>query len=149
MKSFNQISFLLLVSAFLLFSLSCKQKQASIENVKTNCEINPNGESELALLMRKMYLHLKSERDSTLVGKHATTYPTEFEKMYTATPTDEHTKDEMFDPMAEVFLKNLEVYHNVSDSLPAYYNVLVSGCENCHLHYCPGPLEKIRKLYIK
>ena len=41
-----------------------------------------------------------------------------------------------------------ELYDSESGRLKAAHNALVESCMNCHTALCPGPLTKIKKLYI-
>lgn len=133
------------------FILSCNQfdKKEEVKSEKETCDINPNGSSELSKLMRFMIADLEVARKQVVEKKQIGSYPSEFEKIFTAVPSDDKTKDEAFDPMATMYLNAVKsFYSSNTDSAGIKYNMVISNCENCHKHYCPGPLVKIRKLYL-
>ncbi len=150
--------FLLTAIAIIIFS--CAQKNESKEShsdsvtVKTDtvkiCATNPNGSSELALLMRSMYSHLSAIRANAIAGGITGEYPDFIDSIYTATPTDSTMVDDEFPSRAKEYIAAVkDLYHRYPESQKQAFNTAVSKCESCHTHYCPGPLEKIRKLYIR
>jgi cytochrome c556 len=56
--------------------------------------------------------------------------------------------------MATGFLASMdEVYarqerSSAPDQVKNGYNLMVEACMNCHRSYCPGPMVRIKKLYI-
>jgi len=117
---------------------------------KTPGDVNPNGSSELSLLMRKMYDHAAAARKDVTVKKIPRAYPKEFLKIYTATPTDSTTKNSSFNPFADGYIAALNNFKSSSaGELVLNYNTLVTACINCHSQHCPGPVPKIRKLLVR
>ena len=110
---------------------------------------NPNGESELSTLMRKMQdnsLELRALVEKAELPKNL---PKEFAAIYTAKPTDADTKHESFNRFAANYLSNLEaVYESDQSNFKRNYNQLVNACESCHMEHCPGPLKAIAKLKL-
>lgn len=115
--------------------------------VADTLDLNPNGSSELALLMRSMVLHAETEKKNIADRKPKSVYPKEFEKIYTAVPTNDHMKNEYFDQFADLYLSALKTYHRSSskDRSENYRN-LISACVARHTSHCPGPMVKIKKL---
>lgn len=112
-------------------------------------DINPNGSSELSILMRDMYDHALAARKLALNGEKDVAFPKEFNKIHTATPTDETTKNSYYDTFADVYLNALKTYSGTaSEELKSNYNNLVNTCLACHSSHCPGPIPRIRKLLI-
>lgn len=145
--------FALLVSLFVI--AACAQQSnnnseiISSEDSAKIC-VNPNGDSELAVLMRSMYSHLSSIRQTVIDLKLTGSYPNFIDSIYNAKPTDSTMVDSEFPARAKEYVAAVnDLYHRYPESQPVAYDVVVSKCESCHLHYCPGPLDKIRKLYIK
>lgn len=108
--------------------------------------------SELALLMRAMAVHA----DSVKVGlardaKELPPFPEGITKLLTATPT----KDMHIDPITyPTFGKDYQakvnaLYKAARKDRPAAYNALVQSCANCHSTHCPGPMMRIKKMYVK
>jgi len=98
-------------------------------------DINPNGSSELSILMRDMYDHALAARKLALNGEKDVAFPKEFNKIY--------------DTFADVYLNALKTYSGTaSEDLKSNYNNLVNTCLACHSSHCPGPIPRIRKLLI-
>lgn len=146
-------SFLLLV----LFLANCsndKQKQketkATGDSIAT-CDksLNPNGNSELALLMRNMIHSSKNLRKMIEQGNLPDKFPEEFLKIHTANPTDSNTKKASFDNFANNYISNLQIlYKSPKEDLAKNYNAVINACASCHSEHCPGPLKAINKLKI-
>ncbi len=112
--------------------------------------MNPNGSSELSLLMRKMYDHAAAARKNVLAKKLGNNFPKEFLSIYTAKPTDSTTKNPSFDPFATGYLQSLNEFKGSTQAdLVENYNNLVNACISCHSQHCPGPVSKMKKLLIE
>ena len=112
-------------------------------------DVNPNGSSELSLLMRKMYDHALAIRPEAIQKKVQQTFPQEFLSIYTAQPTDSFTKNPSYNPFADGYLYALNNYRSSApEEVIQNYNNLVMSCVNCHNEHCPGPLGRIKKLLI-
>ena len=112
-------------------------------------DVNPNGSSELSILMRQMYDHAQAARVLALQEKKNSEFPTGFNKIHTATPTDHATKNEHYDTFADVYLNAVKSYSTTTSlDLKSNYNNMVNTCLACHATHCPGPISKIKKLLI-
>ncbi len=112
-------------------------------------DVNPNGSSELSLLMREMYDHALNARILALKNQKNGDYPKVFNKIHTATPTDSATKNSYFDTFADVYLNSVKAYASAGNTdLKINYNNLVNTCLACHSTHCPGPIPKIKKLLL-
>ncbi len=112
--------------------------------------LNPNGDSELALLMREMYeegMLMKAGLDDgqRLKGN------IDYEKILTAAATEpEKAASADYKAFAATYLDAVNKL-NASD-YPEYdhaYVRMVDACEDCHRALCPGPLVKIEKMKRK
>lgn len=111
--------------------------------------VNPNGDSELAVLMRQMRDSTASFREIIKTGKVPDKFPDVFLKIHTALPTDNETKKPSFDGFATAYLNSLtQLSKSNAKDAPINYNAVVQACENCHSEHCPGPLSAIRKLKL-
>lgn len=125
---------------------ACDKKQSAEECANP---LNPNGDSELALLMRKMIKHLETEHAAILANQAAVSYPAEFEKIKTAKRTETKDVSENFQAESDIYLNSLKAYHNsTAENRITNYNNLVNSCVNCHMNECPGPVKTINKLII-
>jgi hypothetical protein len=56
----------------------------------------------------------------------------------------------VYDPFAEHFLTTLDGFYKAKKKDRAQaYNALVQACANCHMQVCPGPLVRIKKMYVQ
>ena len=119
-------------------STSCKKKP-----------VNPNGDSELALLMRDMKKLSDTLREQVLASELKGSFPERFMKIHTATPTDADTKHESFNSFARNYIYNLqELYKSPKPEWKKKYNATIDACLSCHSDHCPGPIPTIEKLKI-
>lgn len=106
--------------------------------------------SELALMMRAMAIHADSVKAAVNRGGSLPPYPKAFKKL----PTAEPTKGMHIDPITfPTFAKDYEnklgrLYKVKKGERQQAYNALVQSCANCHGTHCPGPLMRIKKMYI-
>lgn len=111
-------------------------------------DLNPNGASELAALMRTMQADLTAARPVLLDGGAIAPLLPRYRKMRCAWPTDPVDRNALFDGLAQAYLINVEnLDRRTPDALTAFDNVL-GACHTCHDNSCPGPLVVIDKLRI-
>ncbi len=119
-------------------------------NIREGNPLNPNGDSELALLMRMMNDSTASIKEYVKQGKLPEKFPEAFLKIHTAKPTDPTVKTEEFEAFANNYIDGLrQLYQSSPNELKANYNSLVQRCINCHQSSCPGPIKTIKKLKIE
>lgn len=151
----NKFLFLSL-AALIVFTIQCsspeekKSSEASVDS--TSCKkkpVNPNGDSELALLMRDMKKLCDTLKEQVLAGELKGSFPERFLKIHTATPTDADTKHESFDSYARNYIYSMqELYKSPKPDLKKKYNATIDACLSCHSDHCPGPIPTIGKLKI-
>jgi hypothetical protein len=133
-----------------LFVLALICSSCSNDPSKPACKakpLNPNGDSELALLMREMFadgLRIKGqlERDEPPTGLR------KFTSIHSAIPTDSTVKTAEYTAFANAYLEAARQLE-AQDSLSVFrFNTMVDQCMNCHTAFCPGPKKRIKKLYI-
>jgi hypothetical protein len=135
-KIFLYISFLMVISCRHESKKSC------------NAPLNPNGDSELALLMRKMMTSLENEKTNVVDGKFPGEFPADFMRIKTATPSDSKALGGNFNAFADQYISSLREYYNSKTDFKLHYNNLVRSCINCHNDECPGPVKHIEKLLV-
>jgi hypothetical protein len=148
------ISVLLTATLFLVrCSTVGEKKEAEVKtDSTTSCKkpVNPNGDSELAVLMREMMSSASNLREMIKQGNLPEKFPEEFLKIHTAKPTDSDTKKASFDNFADNYINNLQtLYHSPKEELTKNYNAVINACASCHSEHCPGPLKAINKLKIE
>lgn len=164
-KTMKDMSIKLLIPIFIgIFSLflaacnsDCEKDEASCSKEKKDCTkdvevspINPNGDSELALLMRKMYDDAEGIKQLITDNKGNITqeYINELERIHTATPTDANVKTPEFEAYTKLMIEQANTLFSSTENKAEGFNNLVNRCVECHQSFCPGPIKKIRKLTI-
>lgn len=106
--------------------------------------------SELALMMRAMAIHADSVKAAVRRGAPLPPYPKEFKGLMTAEPTKGmHIDGITFPTFAKDYQVKLDKLYKVKKGeRQQAYNALVQSCANCHGTHCPGPMMRIKKMYI-
>ena len=136
----------------MLFGCSNNQNEC-IDN-----QINPNGDSELAIVMRNLFdnsLEIKSHiielddfKSNKLPSKLIEKYSYNLNLLHSAKPTDKNLKDEgIYQAFANAYINTSEkLTNNLSQK---NFNAMVNNCIQCHEKFCLGTIQKINKLYIR
>ena len=112
--------------------------------------VNPNGDSELAVLMRTMRDDLRNARDHLLRDTAPPPLLAKHTLVRCAWPTDPNVRDTKFDQMAISYLlavEDLERERTISDKKMAYGRA-INACVTCHQNTCPGPIAAIKSLEL-
>lgn len=146
----HQILILFAISLAIFFSRCGRDNEAEKAECTTpDSIINPNGTSELSMLMRQMHDRADEMKQLIAQGKMPGTFPEEFARLNTATPTDSLTKKPSFEGFSKNYISALQsVYQSDESAVTAKYNEMVNACLACHSDHCPGPVPKIKKLII-
>jgi len=111
--------------------------------------INPNGQSQLAHLMRELLAELKANKKNAEEGKEL--QPLAMEKhgqVRCAWPTVESMRTGAFEPMARQYIAAIETF-NEGKKDGAAHNEVVSACITCHVATCDGPTIAIEAARFK
>jgi len=140
--------FLLLIAGILAFQVVVPEQSITMAVADTTYT-NPNGSSELALLMREMQQYSNTAKADVKAGKTPAPYPKEFDKIHTAKISESMTKSEYYKSFADLYIMSVK---NYTSSAPAErietYNNMVNSCLACHSQHCPGPVPVIKKMMI-
>ena len=111
-------------------------------------ELNINGASELATLMRMMKADLEAARAA--IEHHAPLVPmyARHRKIRCAWPTGLEDRNPTFEASAISYLSLVRTLDSRPADLEAAYGNVVSGCLGCHATSCPGPISAIEKLRL-
>jgi len=141
------------IFSFLFVACESEVKQKEVITDASQVEVsetNPNGDSELALLMRKMFE--EGEDIKKLItnneGNITEEYITELERIHTATPTDADVKTPEFEAYTKLMIDEANLLFSNDSNRVQGFNNLVNRCINCHQSFCPGPIKRIKKLTI-
>jgi hypothetical protein len=102
---------------------------------------NPNGDSELAVLMRRFVDDLRDARTLVEAGQPLRPLLPVHRRMRCAWPTRPEERNERFDALAQGYLAAVRAFDQAPTK--ANYNDIVAGCIACHAHACGGPLDFI------
>lgn len=139
-----------IIALVILGVVACAARSGDTPASSAAQELTPP--SELALLMRAMAAHADSVKAGLGRGdKKLPPYPEGIKNLLTATPT----KDMHIDPITfPTFGKDYQakvsaLYQATRKDRKTAYNALVQSCANCHSTHCPGPMMRIKKMYVK
>lgn len=147
---FHPVVLLGLIS-LVVYGLSCTTEasaQEENEMEKASLTVNPNGDSELALLMRAMYddaAQMKAAIERGEQPKPAIDHT----RMLTAGATEpEKAASDTYRNWAQAYLQTVQALQNGDRELaPQLFDNLVGNCMGCHSDLCPGPRMRIQHLY--
>jgi hypothetical protein len=143
------LTFILLIAGVLMFQVMVPEQAISIAAADT-VYANPNGSSELAVLMRKMQQYSNTAKEDIKSGKAPAPYPVEFDKIHTAKISEGMSKSDYYKSFADLYVSSVK---NYASSAPAErvdtYNNMVNSCLACHSQHCPGPIPVIKKMMIE
>ena len=109
---------------------------------------NPNGDSELAVLMRKMLAELQLIRKDVLAGRAPRSVPLAHQRMLCVWPSEQEIRGPLFETFALAYQDTLNSFKNAGSPPKDAFNRAVSGCLSCHNNFCPGPIHLIENLWI-
>lgn len=109
-------------------------------------ERNPNGDSELAALMRAMESDLRATRLAITDGgaPPGALFPSH-RKIRCSWPTDPRDRNPTFDGLAINYLARVKALDE-KPLEPAAYEGVLEACKACHQTFCPGPVAVIDSL---
>jgi len=117
-------------------------------NSKTTPILHPNNDSELTLLMRDMYNYY----DTLKVNIEAGEVPNQikdFKEIHDAVATEPSKSESgLYKAMSIVYIESAQRLNSSQSNMPEVFNHMVDNCMNCHRQMCPGPMVKIKKLYM-
>lgn len=107
--------------------------------------------SELALMMRHMAAHADSVKAAVKRDADLPPFPKSFKGLMKAEPTEGmHIDPITFPTFAKDYENKLERLYKVKkEDRNQAYNALIQSCANCHGTHCPGPLMRIKKMYVE
>ena len=111
-------------------------------------ERNPNGDSELAALMRVMQKDLQDARPAVLRGEAPPPLLPRYKKLRCSWPTAAADRNEAFDGLAQGYLARVAAFDAKPKDLAAAFDSVLDGCRACHEASCPGPLVVIDELRV-
>lgn len=134
------------------FFISCSspQKETVDSKIVVVTVDNPNEDSELTLLMRKMYDEADSIKTKIKAGTGNVTeaFIDELEYVHEATPSDPKLSNPVFAAFNDLIITEAKTLQSNTANKKEGFNKLVNRCIDCHKTFCPGPIPRIKKLKI-
>lgn len=111
-------------------------------------EINPNGQSELAVLMRLMQADLKRAGAAIEAGTPVQPMGAH-RRIRCAWPTTPSDRSPAFDALAQAYLGQVAALESApATGARAAHGGVLDACRACHEQACPGPLTAIDALRL-
>ena len=105
-------------------------------------------DSELTLLMRDMYNYHDSIKVDISKGSLSDEVKT-FQDIHTAVATTpEKISNELYQGLASIYVNSAKRINRPNVNKIDAFNLMVDNCMSCHEQMCPGPMVKIKKLYL-
>jgi len=134
-------------SISILFSIFFFAQCAGDNKQKTI--LYPNKDSELTLLMRDMHLYFEDVKKAIENGEDVQDIK-QFQEILSSASTDPaKAESTLYKAMSKMYLSSSKKLSTATDSLPFFFNNMIDKCITCHKPLCPGPIVKIKKLYIE
>jgi cytochrome c556 len=147
MKKNLTFALITLITLGLIFA--CGKNSTPSNKDNKDQPLNPNGDSELAIVMRTMMQSGKTMKAEIEKGGTLSPYPAEIKTITTAKPTDGMIEDRnVFNGLANYYLATLDSVYMEATDTKKQFNHLVKSCVDCHQNYCQGPIPAIQQLYI-
>lgn len=113
-------------------------------------DVNPNGSSELSLLMRDMQKYTNQAKADLKAGKSPAPFPAAFNKLFTAKISENNTKSDFYNQFGELYISSVKNYaSSTAENRIETYNNMVNACLACHSQHCPGPVPVIKKMKVE
>lgn len=105
--------------------------------------------SEMASLMERMYAENSQLKQRIVNGDTLGKFPEYMLKIHSAKLTDESDNDAFFKENAANFIKAQRTIYEDPKTAKQHFNDMVTACITCHEGKCGGPIQRIKKLYIR
>ena len=143
-----------IIALVLVFGLfSCQKKEQKVEEKKCSSGKEKKLEmyqmSEMAALMEQMYVDNQRVKENIKNGDTIGKFPAHFLKIYSAKFTDATDNDLFFKVKAKEYIAAQQLLYSDPKNVKEHFNAGVDACITCHESKCGGPIQRIKKLYIK
>lgn len=124
--------------------MACEQA----DQPEKETEIVMAEDSELALLMRDMTEETVAIRRALKNGEQHPLW-NRIEELHTATPTDSTRTGPIFGAFSDSFIRSVKEMESADSLKVKHFNAVIDRCMDCHGTYCPGPMKRIKMLYVR
>lgn len=147
--------FIIAIAVIMLFAYACSSDAPSTAATDSAAackpkSVNPNGDVELAILMREMADWTDSCKVAIESGRAMPAKPEKLGTLHTAERTDKTIDESVYSSMASVYQGKVLAFEQATDAnRKEMYNGMVSACAGCHQNFCQGPLVRINKMLLQ
>lgn len=136
------------IATTLSLAIACNNTEPSETPSKPKAKTYTD--SQLTLYMRGMEVEAKQWREQIIAGQSLSLPVGILDSIRSAEPTEGKIKDrEKFEAHAAFFQQHIDSLELApTEQLSSQYNLMVTACIDCHQSFCPGPIKRIKKLYI-
>lgn len=135
--------------AFILLT-SCGEKQAKNDNaLKKEKKFEMYELSEMAMLMEQIYVNNQNLKGRIIRNEYLGVFPKHFLDIHSAVMTDKQENDDFFKENAASFIHYQKLVYQNPKMAKENFNSSIDVCIKCHTVKCTGPIQRIKKLYIK
>lgn len=144
----------LIVLALVFGLFSCQKKEEKAEDKKCTPgkeekKLEMYQMSEMAALMEQMYVDNQRVKEKIANGEPMGKFPEHYMKIYSAKFTDDTDNDLFFKEKADEYIAAQRLLYSDTKNSTKNFNAAVDACITCHESKCGGPIQRIKKLYIK
>lgn len=140
--------FFLIVIFFSVFSCSKKAENETIP-AKENKKFEMYEMSEMAILMEQMYVNNTQLKSRIIEKTYLGNFPNHFLDIHTAVMTEKQENDDFFKENAKLYILEQQKVYADPENAQIHFNNSIDVCIKCHQEKCTGPIQRIKKLYIK
>lgn len=135
------------IIAFAFFA--CNTSADKNPEIAKNAELVMYKDSEMALLMREMYIFNEKTKEKIINNQELGEFPENFLNIHSAILTDPTVRTSNFDAFSKGFITKQQIlFSDTSKATKEQFNTMVNSCVACHKTTCIGPIPKIEKLLI-
>jgi hypothetical protein len=135
-----------------MFLIACSgSTEGSTSPTETAKVTNPNGMSEMSLIMEDWYNAMKNISDKLNSGNKVKSIPdAEAKDIYKAKTSKPNIHGKEFDAFVQSYFYNYSQIEKAGsvEEQKTEFNLAVKSCLNCHEQFCHGPMVRIKKLTV-
>ncbi|MES2811873.1 MAG: hypothetical protein V4670_05315 [Bacteroidota bacterium] len=130
-----------------LVFLSCDKKEKVIPKKEKQFEMYEM--SEMAMLMEQIYVNNQRLKERITRKEYLGNFPQHFLEIHSAVMTDKQENDSFFKKNAASYIHYQKMIYQDPQKAKENFNSSIDVCIKCHEVKCTGPIQRIKKLYIK
>jgi len=139
-----------IVSLFAFVVLfSCNQKEQKENSNDKGKKFDMYEMSEMATLMEQIFVNNQELKNRIVRKQYLGDFPQHFLEIHSAVMTDKQENDAFFKENAASYIHYQKLVYQDPKNAKQNFNSSIDVCIKCHEVKCTGPIQRIKKLYIK